>query len=159
MPDRPTEMLTGDREPLQEFDPDELGYCRVHPDVVQSDDMVDPANVQCPDFSSNRSKLSLSHYVLYPRAQYGSYAVFKFFYREILASVSSPDASGGTPVNYAVKTLHDPEADNYGHCETRLYRGDQRMAPNKVSKGAKKLFREHMSRILALERAAGIPFP
>jgi len=33
------------------------------------------------------------------------------------------------------------------------------MAPNKVSKGAKKLFREHMSRILALERAAGIPFP
>ena len=159
MPDRPAEMQTGDRVPVQEFDPDERGYHRVHPDTVGLDGTVDPAHVQCPDLSSYRSKFSLPYYALYPRAENGHYAVFKFFYREVLPVVASPDPSGGTPTEYAVRTVHDPEPDNYGHCETRLYRGEEHMRPNKVGRGAKKIFREHMSRILELERPAGLPFP
>ncbi|MDP8990657.1 MAG: hypothetical protein M3N41_11335 [Acidobacteriota bacterium] len=68
---------------------------------------------------------------------------------------TSPVAGGGTPVEYSVRTVHDPENDNYGHCETRFYRGQQHMKPNKIGSGAKKIFREHMSRILELEIPAG----
>ena len=158
MPDRPEGMHTAGRGPVQEFDPEERGYHRVHPGFVEQDDTVGPAHIQCPDLSSNRSKFSLPYYVLYPRAAYGAHAVFKFFYREVLPTVASPHPGGGTPVEYKVRTLHVPETDNYGHCETRLYRGDEHMV-SKVSPGAKKLFREHMSRILEIERPAGAQFP
>lgn len=53
MPDRPDDMYAAGRDPVQDFDYDECGYHHVHPSVMQSDDTVDPANVQCPDFSSN----------------------------------------------------------------------------------------------------------
>lgn len=158
MPDRPADMYTLRRQPLQVFDPRERFYYRVHPSVV-ADDTVDPVHVQCPDLSSNRSKFSQPYYVLYPRAQYGNYAIFRFVLEELPATVASPDASGGTPVTYDVQTIHAPEDDNYGHCETGIYRGTEHMRPNKVSHGAKKVFREHMSRILELERASGLPFP
>jgi hypothetical protein len=116
-------------------------------------------HVQCPDLSSNRSKFSQPYYVLYPRADYGSYAVFMFVLEELSPTVSSPEASGGTPVVYDIRTVHVPVEDNYGHCETGIYRGTEHMKPNKISHGAKKVFREHMSRILELERPAGAPFP
>jgi hypothetical protein len=159
MPDRPDDMHTAGRDPVRDFDRDECGYHRVKPSLVQSDDTVDPANVQCPDLSSNRSKFSEPYYVLYPRADFGHFAIFKFFYREVLPTVASPNAGGGDPVEYAIRTIHVPEPDNYGHCETRFYRGEQHMEPNKISRGAKKLFREHMSRIMELERKPGAPFP
>lgn len=152
-------MHAAGREPVQRFDADELGYHRVHPDLVGSDGTVDPAHVPCPDLSSCRSRFSESYYALYPRAVNGHCAVFKFFYREVLRAVASPDSSGGTPIEYAVRTVHDPEPDNYSHCETRLYRDAEHMRANKIGRGAKKLFREHMSRILELERPAGLPFP
>jgi len=131
----------------------------VHPDVVEPDGTVDPAHIQCPDLSSYRSRFSLPHYALYPTETNGHCAVFKFLYREVLPTAASPDASGGVPVEYAVRTLHVPEEDNFGHCETRFYRGEQHMKSNKIGSGAKKIFREHMSRILELERAAGLPLP
>ena len=145
--------------PDQTFDADELFYYRVHPDLIQSEETVDPIQVHCPDLSSNRERYSESWYVLYPRDKFGNFAVFRFPGSEVLPEVSSPQQGGGTPTTYAVRTVHDPEVDNYGHCETRLYRGEDRMRPNKVSSGAKKIFREYMSRILKLERRAGLPFP
>jgi hypothetical protein len=152
-------MFQGDRRPVQEFDPDERGYHRVHPDVVEPDGTVDAAHVQCPDLSSYRSKFSLPQYALYPLETNGHCIVFKFYYREVLATAASPDASGGAPIQYSVRTLHDPENDNYGHCETRFYRGDEHMQPNKIGRGAKKIFREHMSRILELELRPGAFLP
>ncbi len=159
MADRPAEMYTAGREALQVFEPKEIFYYRVHPSTVSTDDTVDPAHVQCPDLSSNRGKFSQPYYVLYPRKEYGNHAVFKFVLEELLPTVSSPDASGGTPVVYDVRTIHDPEDDNYGHCETGIYRDTQHMRSNKIGHGAKKVFREHMSRILELERPSGVPFP
>lgn len=152
-------MLTGTRSPDQTFDAAELFYYRVHPEFIQPDETVDPVHVHCPDLSSNRGRYSKAWFVLYPRDRFGNYAVFRFLRTEVLPEVSSPLPGGGTPTTYDVRTVHDPEVDNYGHCETRLYRGDERMEPNKVSRGAKKIFREHMSRILKLERKAGLPFP
>ncbi len=152
-------MYTAGRESVQEFDPDECGYHRVHPDLVESDGKVEPAHVQCPDLSWYRSKFSSPYCALYPLATNGQYAVFKFLYRWVLLAAASPDASGGVPIEYAVRTVHAPEEDNYGHCETRFYRGEQHMKSNKIGSGAKKIFREHMSRILELERPAGLSLP
>jgi hypothetical protein len=103
-------MYTAGREPLQVFDPKEHFYYRVHPALV-TDDTVEPVHVQCPDLSSNRSRFSKPYYVLYPRAKYGDYAVFKFCLEELLPTVSSPEASGGTPVVYDVRTTHAPEEE------------------------------------------------
>lgn len=157
MPDRPQDMYTRDREPVPAFDPEEVFYVRVHPSTIQPENTVDPVHVPCPDLSSNRSGFSQPWYVLYPTENYGGWAVFMFRVQEVLPAVSSINPGGGEPVVYDVMTAHDPEVDNFAHCETRLYRGAERMAPNKVSKGAKKVFREHMSRILQLNRAAGEP--
>jgi hypothetical protein len=159
MPDRPREMHIEGRPSDPTFETDEIFFHRVHPDRVQDGDTVDPLHVQCPDLSSNRQRYSEPWYVLYPRAKFGNYAVFRFLRTEVLPEVESPQTGGGSPTVYTVQTIHDPEPDNYGHCETRLYRGLEHMRPNKVSSGAKKIFREHMSRILKLERNPGIPFP
>ena len=56
MPDRPPEMYAGGRQPDQTFDVDEPLYCRVHPEVIQGDETVDPVHVHCPDLSSNRKR-------------------------------------------------------------------------------------------------------
>lgn len=159
MPDRPQEMYRNGRPPVPEFLKDECCYIRVHPSRIQPDNVVDPGHVQCPDLSSNRSQFSQPWYVLYPRKDFEAYAVFRFRPQEILKTVKSENLGGGTPVAYEVRTVHDPYEDNYGHCETRLYRDEERMEPNKISKGAKKVFREHMSRALKLERPAGIVYP
>jgi len=152
-------MYTGDRLPDQTFYVGELFYYRVHPDLIQTDETVDPLHVHCPDLSSNRERYSKPWYVLYPWDKFGHYAVFRFLDEDVLDEVSSPLSGGGSPTVYGVRTVHDPEVDNYGHCETRLYRGDERVKLNKISTGAKKIFREHMSRILKLERKAGLLFP
>ena len=94
-------MHTSGREPVQEFDPDELGYHRVHPDLVGSDGLVEPVHVQCPDLSSYRSRFSQPYCALYPRTDNGHCAVFRFLYREVLPTVASAEASGSTPVEYA----------------------------------------------------------
>jgi len=154
MPDRPSDMYTGLRLPDSAFDAGESLYHRVEPTRIQDNGGVDPVHVQCPDLSSNRSKYSQPFYVLYPRALFGHCAVFRFRKEEVLAEVSSSH-EGGTPVVYSVRTIHDPEPDNYGHCETRFYRADEHMRPNKINKGAKKIFRAHMSQILVLERKPG----
>jgi hypothetical protein len=66
MPDRPPEMITGDREPVPQFDPDERFFYRVDPQHIQQDGTILPPNVRCPDLSSNRSKFSEPWHVLFP---------------------------------------------------------------------------------------------
>jgi hypothetical protein len=93
---------------------------------------------------------------LYPRATYGNFAVFKFKREDVPAQITR-ESPGASP--YEVRTEHDPEDDNYGHCETRMYRGHARMTANKVKPEAKNKLRLAFSRILSLERKAGDPFP
>ena len=144
------------------FDLDEVFYHRVHPSRIQSDGKVDPAHVRCPDLSSNRSKYSKPFFVLYPRATVGNYAVFRFGLQEVPPQIMSPNP-GGKPTVYDVRTVHDPINDpgqeNYGHCETRVFRNEERMTSGKVSRGAVKFFQAEMSKVLELERESGLPFP
>jgi hypothetical protein len=163
MPDRPQNMYPGDRLADPSFDQNEILYCRVHPNWIQSDGKVDPGSVRCPDLSSSRSKYGLSYYVLYPRAVNGGHAVFRFGIDAVPQKISSGNPGGGTPTVYDVETVHDPCSDpgyeNYAHCETRVKRDGVRMKANKVSPGAIKSFQYQMSGILKIERVAGQPFP
>lgn len=158
MPDRPTAMHRCGRPVVAEFSPAECFYVRIDPARIQPENVVDPAHIQCPDLSSNRSQFSEPWHVLYPREKYEQHAVFRFVLSDAPKHVSSENP-GGAPTEYTVRTVHDPEEDNYAHCETRLYRENERMEPNKVSKGAKKVFREHISRALKPERPAGLVYP
>jgi hypothetical protein len=161
MLDRPTAMCTNGRKPDPDFDEDECFYCRIDPAWV-TNGKVDPTKVRCPDLSSNRSKYSEPYYVLYPRDKNGRHAVFRFRMRDVPAEIAS-QGTGGPPTLYGVRTVHDPietppEEDNYGHCETRVYRGQQQMKPNKLSPGARKSFQVQLSERMVLEREAGLPF-
>ena len=71
-------MRTNGRLPDPVFDEDECFYCRIDPARIQPDGMVDPAHVRRPNLSSNRSKYSEPHYVLYPLARFRGFSVFSF---------------------------------------------------------------------------------
>jgi hypothetical protein len=156
MPDRPADMHTGERLPDQVFDPGEWHYHRVPPERVQANGTVDPMHIACPDLSSNREKYSKPWYVLYPRQIFEAYAVMKFQNGEVPKTAQS--AKSGAQV-YDIRTEHVPEPDNYGHCETRFYRGTQHMKANKIGPEAKYDFRLRMSRIMTIERKAGESYP
>jgi hypothetical protein len=165
VPDRPAAMRTNGRPPDPAFEAGEVFYHRVNPGWVQPDGKVDPAHVQCPGLSSNRSKYSESFYVLFPRAKYEGYAVFKFRQDGPPPTISSPNTGGGTPTVYDVRTVHDPlsfppEEDNYGHCETRVFRcgSSEPLKASVINSGAKKVFRVKMSFALELDREPGVPF-
>ncbi len=172
MPDRPQEMRTNGRVADPVFEEWECFYHRVNPAWIQSSDgKVDPAHVRCPNLSSNRSKYSQPFYVLYPKVKFGDHAVFKFSVQDVPGQISSKNP-GGTPKEppavFDVRTVHvplsppeyPPEEDNYGHCETRVYRmgSDEPVGENKISNGAKKEFRVLMSNALKLDRAPGLNF-
>lgn len=172
MPDRPREMRTNGRVADPLFEEGEYFYHRVNPAWIHpSDSKVDPAHVRCPNLSSNRSKYSEPYYVLYPRAKFGGYAVFKFRAQDAPRQISSNNP-GSTPKNlpavFDVRTVHvplsppeyPPEEDNYGHCETRVYRmgSDEPVGENRISKGAIKEFKVLMSKALTLERVPGLNF-
>lgn len=159
MPDRPEDMYRNGRPAVPEFDPSEWFYYRIQPAFVQDDGTIDPVHIpslQCPDLSSNRSRFSQPWYVLYPRAKYGEWAVFRFQTNDLPTTVQA-DAPGSTV--YTVRTEHDPEDDNYGHCETRLYREAEKMVSANINKNAKNKLRLAFSRALTIERKAGEPFP
>jgi hypothetical protein len=159
MPDRPHEMYRNGRPIVPDFDPGELFYHRIQPGFVQEDGSIDPVHIsslQCPDISSNRSRFSEPWFVLYPRARYGGWAVYKFQTTD-LPEVVQADAPGATV--YSVKTEHDPEDDNYGHCETRVYRGDEKMASSNVNRNAKNKLRLSLARALKIARKPGEQFP
>ena len=158
MPDRPAEMYRNGRPIIPDFDPNEWLYYRLDPARIQSDGFVDPVSIPCPNLSSNRQKLSQSWYVLYPRDRFGHWAVYKF-QRETLPPTLQ--AEGLEATVYTVRTEHDPHENNYGHCETRLYRGEEAIPAiqAQVNKHVKNKFRLKFARVITLERTAGLPFP
>jgi len=161
MPDRPNHMRRSGRQQIPSFGTDELFYHRVSPEFAKlagDDGRVDAhhfSSYDCVDLSSNCSSVSESWYVLYPRADFGSWAVFKFRRQDIPATIQrSVDA---TP--YEVRTEPDPCDCNFGHCESRVYRGPTRMRRKQVSQDGKNKLRLSFSRALTLAREPGLAFP
>ena len=161
MPDRPRPMHRNGRPAVPVFGSEEWFYHRIDPTLASlagPDGRIDPIHMNaydCVDLSSNRSNFSESWYVLYPRRDFEGFAVFKFRLQNLPNAI--PRGAGAVPFN--LNTEHDPEEENYGHCETRVYRGGLRMRKNQVKPDAKNKLRLIFSRALILERRAGEPFP
>jgi hypothetical protein len=162
MPDRPKHMCRSGRQDVPPFRDDECFYHRVAPDfakLVGEDGRIDAhhfGSYDCIDLSSNRSLLSEAWYVLYPRSEFGEWAVFKFRRQDLPAKIQR-ETKDSAP--YEVRTEPDPFDENFGHCETRVYRGSIRMRKNQVKQDGKNKLRLSLSRALTLAREAGIPFP
>jgi hypothetical protein len=159
MPDRPKDMYRNGRPVVPSFDPDELLYHRIDPEFIEKDGSIDAVHIafRFPDLSSNRSKFSARWYVLYPRSLYGNCAVAECRHSDV------PTAVQGDAKDSAVHTIsveHSPDDDNYGHCETRVYKGSKRLSrPNQLKDGPKGKLRLAFSRIMKLARKPGEPFP
>ena len=155
-------MCRSGRQSVPPFRDDECFYHRVPPDFAKlagEDGRIDPhhfSSFDCVDLSSNRSSLSEVWYALYPRAEFGGWAVFKFRRQDIPSIIQREDKDAAP---YEVRTEPDPCDDNFGHCETRIYRGSTRMRKNQVKQDGKNKLRLSLSRALTLARGAGIPFP
>jgi hypothetical protein len=156
--DFPPGMHRGTREIQPEFAPDECCYCRFDPVFVQSDYTIDPLHIKsipCPDLSSNRSQFSTRWDVLYPLARFQNWAIFKFRVQDVPTTVRG-DSENATV--HDVKTEHDPQEYNYGHCETRVYRNGKRMDSH-LKPGPKDKLRLIFSRLLTIERRPGDGVP
>jgi hypothetical protein len=152
-------MYRNGRLIVPDFDLDEWLYCRTDPNFIQPDGTVDAVHVhfRFPDLSSNRSKFSEPWYVLYPRAENGGDAVVKFRPRDTPATVQG---DGRDAAVHQIRTEHDPEDDNYGHCETRIYKGTKRLTrTNQLKDGPRGKLKLAFSKIMTLAHKAGDPFP
>jgi hypothetical protein len=159
MSDRPKDMFKRDRDRVPNFDENERLYHRTDPAFVEPDGTVDAVHIsfRFPDLSSNRSKFSEPWYVLYPRSEYGELAVVKCRHRDIPSSVQGDGRDA--PV-HDVKIEHDPMDDNYGHCETRIYKGSKRLTrTNQLKDGPKDKLRLAFSQIMTLAWPAKQLFP
>lgn len=145
------------RAPVPQMGPEEVFYYRVEPDHVQPDRTVDPMHIKVFDLSSNRSRFSEPWYVLYPRTNCSHCAVFRFRIQDLPQFVTG-DGKDAKP--HELRTEHSPDEDNFGHCETRVYKDGQRLPKeNKLKDGPKAKMKMAFSFALKFERAAGEPFP
>jgi hypothetical protein len=159
MPDRPKGMFRNGRNTVPDFDREEVLYHRIDKEFIQPDGSVDAIHItfRFPDLSSNRSKFSEPWYVLYPRSEFGKMAVIKCRYADIPESVRGDGKD--SPV-HDIKAEHDPQDDNYGHCETRIYKGEKRLTrPNQLKDSPKARLRLAFSQIMTLARNSSEPFP
>lgn len=159
MPDRPKGMFRNGRDVVPNFDPDEVLYHRTDREFIEPDGTVDAMHIsfRFPDLSSNRSRFSEPWYVLYPRSEYGKMAVIKCGCADIPKSVQGDGKD--SPV-HEIRPEHDPLDDNYGHCETRIYKGGKRLTrPNQLKDGPKARLRLAFSQIMTLARKSGEQYP
>jgi hypothetical protein len=149
-------MYRKGRPVVNDFDPGEWFYYRVQRDWIQPDGTVSAFHIQpCPQTSTNRQRYSQCWHVLYPREKFAQWAVFKL-QAELLPSTVQADAIGATV--YSVRTEHDPMDDNYGHCETRVYRGESQFV-GEMNRAAKNQLRLAIAQLLQSEWPAGKIFP
>lgn len=121
-------------------------FIRCRRDWLDENQRVKPANIHFPDQSVNREKYSEDYDVLLPNAETTDlgliyWGVAVFLMRDIPASDST---SGGTKFTFTVE--HDPDSDNFGHSEMRVYKnGKREQNKNKISDVVKKAYRAKLA--------------
>ncbi len=143
----PDEMLRQGRPVEPDFETDEDLYIRFLSVVGKK---VDISNIRCPNQSVNRSNYSEPEWVLLPNYRHFGHGVFKV--ADIPTPIDRPDAD---PYEFIVD--HDPQDNNYSHCEIRAHVNGVRR--NRITNRSVKLkFRMHLSqkiRILSFPNEGG----
>ena len=112
-------MQRGDREPRQDFEPNEMLFYRLE-QFYELGSHPSGLSIRRPEFSVNREKHGgQAMFVLIPNWLNHGVAEFKH------ADIPGPlDSSGGN--RFSWKVAHEPENDNYYHSEVRTYRHNAR---------------------------------
>jgi hypothetical protein len=113
MADRPAEMLTGTRVADPDFSKDELLYRRFLPKHLMPGKKVNPAAIDLPDMSVNRSKHGgRLEYVLVGHEGLG---VISFSVGDV------PPQLWHEGCSYSFKPVHAPQKKNYFHAEIQCF--------------------------------------
>lgn len=143
---RPRRMYRNERDVDLKFLDREKLFIRCKRDWLDPNNRVKAANIHFPDQSVNREKYSESYDVLLPNADtkdpgliYWGVAVFT-----VCDIPPSDSTSGGTKFTFTVE--HDPDSDNFGHSEMRVYKnGNREQSKNKISAEVKKAYRAKLA--------------
>ena len=125
MAEIPAEMNRNNREPDQDFFPDEYLYRRV-PELLWDDDEIDVAAIELPDMSVNRQKFGPAWWVRFVETENSTSGARSFTLTEMgVIGFKSKDvpprqAFRGAFV-YRFQVVHAPEKYNYPHSEIRAF--------------------------------------
>lgn len=147
---RPSRMFAGGRQFDKVFYPDEVLYFRCKKDWIDGNEKsIKPASFPIPNQSVNRNKYSKPKDVLIPNNEEKTkgwifWGVARIFVKDIPEGVETEGSIGAKKVYYKFGVAHDPEEDNFGHSEIRVYKDGG--AIKKVnSKEVKKVYRTNLS--------------
>ena len=147
---RPSRMFSRGRDPDVIFSTDETLYFRCKRDWLDNNGQkIKPANIPFPNQSVNRQKYSKPKDVLIPNdedktKQWIFWGVARVFVREIPEGKETQGSTSSKKISYKFGVAHDPEDDNYGHSEIRVYK-DGVEARKVNSQGVKKAYRTDLS--------------
>jgi hypothetical protein len=148
---RPSRMYRRGRPVDPDFQPSEGLFFRCQQESIQEDRRIKPASVRFPDQSVNREKFSRCTDVLMPSAsrdeqensqEWILWGVAKILVSDIPAPMETVGGRPNQAMTYSFTVAHDPEEDNYGHSELRVFKNGQRESDKRrISDNVKKRYR------------------
>lgn len=147
---RPSRMFTAGRKLDEDFSLDEILYFRCKKDWINKNNKsIIPAKFPIPNQSVNRKKYSKQKDVLIPNNEEKTkdwifWGVARIFVKDIPDGAETEGSVGANKVYYNFRVAHDPEDDNFGHSEIRVYKNGD--AQKKVKSAiVKKVYRTNLS--------------
>lgn len=135
--DRPIDTTFGRAEQL---------FFRCKLDWIDDTQRIKPAKVHFPDQSVNREKYSRPTDVLLPDSSPRSKEWIVWGVAVIRVCDIPPASETSAGVSYAFTAEHDPDDDNYGHTELRVYKNGQRESnKKKINETIKKEYRTNLA--------------
>ena len=165
-PPLPPRLRRGNRQPVQDFSPDEVLYLRVPPLQLDEEelDFFPPTKIPSPAFSVNRGRFSEPQDVIINRPGYG---IAAFIVRDVPPSIAT-----GPNAVYEFRVVHEPcevycnaitrnePCDcNYAHSEIQVFKDGKKIENNRVPKSVKPAFKDILSKkILIIQQPSREPY-
>lgn len=147
---RPSRMFMNQRKLDNNFSENESLYFRCMKESVdQEKQIIKPASVPYPNQSVNREKYSKLKDVLLPNLDKKSkkwifWGVAKISVKDLPKKQEIQHNPKAAKITFVFKVEHDPESDNYGHSEIRVYKNNILDRDNRT-RGVKKIYRTDLS--------------
>lgn len=117
----PAAMRTNERHPDKHFPPDEHLFRRVPLSLWQDrDERPGPDAVKLPDLSVGRSKYAHAEWLRFDAVKNQHYEEWGIL--GVKVEDIPPEFWDLAVDNYTFETRHDPQVNDYPHCEVRVFR-------------------------------------
>jgi len=142
---RPSRMYRNGRGIDGEFPPTENLFFRCALDETFETTRIKPAAVRFPDQSVNRERYSRCTDVLIPDGSSKSQDWILLGVARVHVKDVPRETQSTGKVSFRFTVEHDPEDNNYGHSELRVYKNEQRETNGKVNATVKKEYRTKLA--------------